>query len=91
MKATIFAASAFLALSVLSAQAQSPAASTQAAPGQRCDKDGCWTYDCDSTSNHCHRHWVSSTPRDANYHPASHADQVCDMQGENCQDATAPR
>jgi hypothetical protein len=26
----------------------------------KCDSDGCWTYQCDASGNHCHRHWISS-------------------------------
>jgi hypothetical protein len=72
------------------------AASAAATPAQRCDRDGCWTYNCDATSNHCHRHWISSTPRaDATAPVATpdpaHPDQLCDSNGDNCQAPPPPR
>jgi len=58
--------------------------------GKRCDSDGCWTYDCDATSNHCHRHWVASAPRGMPMMgaapPRHRPDQVCDIAGDNCTD-----
>jgi len=66
-----------------------------AAPAQRCDRDGCWTYDCDATSNHCHRHWISSSQNTpTGYQPGTDkgqnpGDQVCDSNGQNCQPVDA--
>ena len=91
MKFTILAAAA--ALLAMQAPLATPAA---AAPQQRCDRDGCWTYDCDATSNHCHRHWISSSRfTGGTYQPSTDkgqnpGDQVCDSNGENCQAVTKP-
>ena len=71
------------------------ATSASAAPQQRCDRDGCWTYDCDATSNHCHRHWISSSQNTpTGYQPGTDkgqnpGDQVCDSNGQNCQPVDA--
>jgi hypothetical protein len=71
------------------------ATSASAAPAQRCDRDGCWTYDCDATSNHCHRHWIStSQTTPTGYQPGTDkgqnpGDQVCDGNGENCKAVVA--
>jgi hypothetical protein len=94
MTKTILAAAAISALMSLPAHAAGQAAS--ASPGQRCDRDGCWTYNCDATSNHCHRHWTSSAPRAAatptdTKPDTSHPDQLCDSNGDNCADPNAPR
>ncbi|HEY1629765.1 MAG TPA: hypothetical protein VGF56_00520 [Rhizomicrobium sp.] len=99
MKPHFFAGAALTALLVAgAAQAQTPPASApvaQPAPqGQRCDRDGCWTYSCDATSNHCHRHWTASSPRGMPMMgaapPRHRPDQLCDIDGDNCTDETAP-
>ncbi|MGH6871363.1 MAG: hypothetical protein ACREHE_07645 [Rhizomicrobium sp.] len=93
MKSLFLAAAAVLFLTG-AANAQSPGAGGPATPGKRCDRDGCWTYNCDTTSNHCHRHWTSSAPRGipamGASPPANRPDQICDIDGENCRDASPP-
>jgi hypothetical protein len=89
---TLLATAALVGLMGLGAQTASAQMTMGAGPppqpAKRCDSDGCWTYHCDASSNHCHRHWISSTPPDANA-PAdtTHQDQLCDRTGENCQPA----
>jgi hypothetical protein len=88
MARTLFATAAFVALIALAPQgasAQMQLGAGPSAPSKRCDADGCWTYRCDANSTHCHRHWISSTPRDATA-PAdtAHGDEVCDRSGDNC-------
>jgi hypothetical protein len=93
MRTMLFTAAAF-AVALGAAQAQTPTPSAPAGAGQRCDRDGCWTYNCDSTSNHYHRHWTSSAARGMPMMgaapPAHRADQLCDADGNNCQDETPP-
>jgi hypothetical protein len=93
MKTMLFATAALAAVLRLGAQGQTPTPSAPAGPGQRCDSDGCWTYNCDAGSNHCHRHWVSSAsrlPMMGGAPPAHRPDQICDADGNNCQSEPAP-
>ncbi len=95
MTRTLLATMAFVGLIALAPQgasAQMQLGAGPSAPAKRCDADGCWTYHCDANNNHCHRHWVSATPRDANGTPdTTHGDEVCDRSGDNCQADTPPR
>ena len=85
MKTTLLATATLLVLLAIgAATAQTPGTAPSGPPAKRCDQDGCWTYQCDAASNHCHRHWVSATARDA-LPDASHVDQICDNTRENCQ------
>ncbi|HEX3674592.1 MAG TPA: hypothetical protein VHU87_09990 [Rhizomicrobium sp.] len=87
MKTMLLATATLLGLLAIgAASAQTPGGAMSGPPAKRCDRDGCWTYQCDATSNHCHRHWTSATPRDANTpHSLDRGDEVCDAHGENCQ------
>jgi hypothetical protein len=88
-----FILAAMLAVAAMAAQAQTATPSAGAGPGKRCDRDGCWTYNCDATSNHCHRHWTSGAshlPMMGGAPPAHRPDQLCDAQGDNCETEQTP-